>query len=109
MAAAIRVGLGVQRVVAYRADEWLVLRGDDNDTPFRDGMPSPILCGVETDQRPARNEDVAVDNRPSESSVTTDTNAWHENGLLDFTEAVNSHIRAQDASDDPTARDDAPA
>jgi hypothetical protein len=49
MAAAIGVGLCVQRVVAYRSDQWLILGGDDNDAGFRDGMPSPILSGVETD------------------------------------------------------------
>lgn len=109
MAAAIGVGLCVQRVIAYRSDQWLILGGDDDDAGFRDGMPSPILGGVETDQRSARNEDIAVDDRPSESSVTTDTNARHEDRLLDFTEAMNSYIRAQDASDNSTTRDDAPA
>jgi hypothetical protein len=109
LAAAIGVSLGVQRVIAYRPDQGVILGGDDNDAGFRDGMPPPILLGVETDQRSTRNEDIAVDDRPPESSVATDANARHEDGPLDFTEAVNSHIRAQDASDDPTARDDAPA
>ena len=109
MTAAIGVGLCVQRILAYRSDQWVILGGDDNDAGFCDRMPSPIFCGVETDQRSARNEDITVDDSPSESSVTTDTNAWHEDRLLDFTEAVNSHIRAQDASNDPATRDDAPA
>ena len=109
MTAAIGVGLCVQRVIAYRSDQWLILGGDDDDAGFRNRMPSPIFGGVETDQRSARNQDVAVDDRTSESSVTTDTNARHEDRLLDFTEAMNSYIRAQDASDNSTTRDDAPA
>jgi hypothetical protein len=60
---AIRLGLELQRLLAERSDERLVVGRDDDDAGVGDGVAAAISLGVVADQRAARDEHVAVDDR----------------------------------------------
>ena len=72
-------------------------------------MAPPILLRVISDERAARNQDVAVDDDTPQSGVASDADAGHQNRLLDLAEAVHADVRAEDAAHDAAAGDDAAA
>ena len=98
-----------RRLLADRADQRLIVGGHDDDAAVGDGVAAAILFRVEADERAARNEHVAIDDRAADARVPPDAHAGHQDRLLDVTEAVDPHVRAQDAADDAAARDDAAA
>ena len=51
---------------------------DDDDAGIGDGVAPAIFFGVEADQRAARNEDVAVDDRAADARVAADADARHQ-------------------------------
>src|SRR5688500_1152227 len=106
-AAAIGVGLRVQRFFANRAYKRLVVSGDDDDPFFADGMTAPVLRRIEANERSAWNENVTIDNRTSEAGVAAHANTRHQNRLFDLAEAVDTNVWAQNAADDSTPGDDA--
>src|SRR5262249_50484634 len=69
-------------------------------------MAAPILFEIEPDQRAARDQHVAVDDRPADARVPPDADAGHQNAVLDFAEAVHPYVRAQYAAGDRAAADD---
>ena len=84
-----------------------VVGGDDDDALLGDGVTAAILLGVVPDQRAARDQHVAVDDRPADPRVAADSNARHQNALLDVTEAVDPDVGAQHAAHDAAAGHDA--
>src|SRR5207244_3961103 len=103
----VGVRLDPQRVLAERADERLIFRGDDDDARVGDGVAAAILVGVVANQGAARDQHVAVDDRAPDARVTADADAGHQDALLDVTEAVDAHVRTEDAAENVAAGDDA--
>src|SRR6476646_8305522 len=68
-AAAIGLCLELQSLLAERCDERLVIGGDDDDAGIRDGVSAAILFEVVADARAARNQHVAIDDRPADARV----------------------------------------
>src|SRR6516162_7738652 len=97
-----------QSLIAERSDERLIISGDHDDAGVRDGMPAPILFEVVADAGAARDEHVAIDDRPTDARVASDAHTRHQDALLDQAEAVDAHIRTEHAAVDAAARYDAP-
>src|SRR2546421_3933412 len=104
----IEVLLDVQCLFTNQLDERLFVLGDHDDAPLADGVAPPVFLFVVADARAARDEHVAIDDRPSDPRVAPDAHAGHQNALLHIAEAVHANVRAEDASADGAARDDAP-
>src|SRR5262249_14692109 len=103
----VGLGLEAERLLGERPDERLVLGRHDDDAGVGEGVTPAIFVGVVADERAARNQDVAVDDRAANSRVPADAHARHQNALLDVTEAVDPHVRTQHAAVDAAARDNA--
>src|SRR5688572_9232961 len=75
-------------------------------------MTTTVFRGVKADQGTARNEHVAIDDRPADTGVAADAYTGHEDGLIDVTKTVDPHVRAEHAAlhaapgNDAAARDD---
>src|SRR5688500_19336051 len=75
-------------------------------------MTTTVFRGVKADQGAARNEHVAIDDRPADTGVAADAYTGHEDGLIDVTKTVDPHVRAEHAAlhaapgNDAAARDD---
>src|SRR6185295_13159779 len=72
-----------------------------------DRVAAAILFLVEADHRPARDEDVAIDDGPPQPRVAPDADARHQDAFLDRAEAVHADVGAEHAAADGAARDDA--
>src|SRR5882724_2336975 len=86
--AAVRLRLELERVLVQRSNERLIIDGDDDDARVGDGVAAPIFVRVVADERAARDEHVAVDDRASDARVAADPHARHKNAFLDAAEAV---------------------
>ena len=80
---------------------------DDDDARVGDGVPPPIFLEVVANEGPARDEDITVDDRASNSCVPADTYAGHQDAVLDLAEAVDANVRTQNAAGDRAAGNDA--
>src|SRR5205814_4872397 len=98
----------LERVLAQRSDERLIVWCHDDDAGVGDGVAPAIFFHVVTDQGASRNQHVAIDNRASNPRVPADADARHEDALFDLGEAVHAYIRAEHAAVDGAARYDAP-
>src|SRR4051794_31234802 len=101
--------LGPERLVADRPNQWFVFGGHDDDAALGDRMPPPVLVLVIADQRAPRNQDVTIDDGPTDAGVATDADAGHQDRLVQLAEAVHADIRTKDTAGDPASRDDAAA
>src|SRR5258706_14850123 len=106
-AAAIGFHFRVQRLFADRTDQRLVVGRDDGAPSVGDRVAPTVLFDVISDERPAWNEHVAVDDRAPYTRVTTYAYAGHQDRLFDLAEAVDANVGAEDAADHPAAGDDA--
>src|SRR5204863_5783568 len=64
---------------------------------------------VISDERTARNQDIAVDNRAAKPCVASYAHAGHQNRLLELAEAVHADVGTENAAHHATARNDAAA
>src|SRR4051794_11955546 len=71
-AAPIRLGLEAQRLFGHWSDERLVVNRDDDDAGVGDGVTPAILLGVVPDERAARDQHVAIDDRAADPRVSSD-------------------------------------
>ena len=76
----------------------LVVGRDDDDARVGDGVAAPIFLGVVADERAARDQHVAIDDRAADARVPADAHARHQDALLDVAEAVDPHVRAEHAA-----------
>src|SRR4029079_16421240 len=94
-AAAVRLELRLEGFFADRTNQWLVLGGDDHDARVRDGVTTGIFFGVESDERAARDEHVAIDDRAANARVPSHPHTRLQDGLFDITEAVDAYVWAE--------------
>ena len=74
---------------------------DDHDAGVGDGVAPAILLGVVADERAARDQDVAVDDRARMRAWRPTRTPGIRMRVLDVAEAVHAHVRAEDAADAP--------
>ena len=61
----------------------IVVFGDDDNSKVGDSVSLAIFFGVEPDDRAARNQHVAVDDRAANPRVPSDAHAGHQHAVLD--------------------------
>src|SRR5438093_7358758 len=78
-----------ERLFAERSDQRLVVGRHDDHARVGHGVTPAIFLFVVADERTARDEDVAVDDRPLDARVAADAHAGHQDAALDLAEAVD--------------------
>src|SRR5687767_13352009 len=71
-AAPVGFRLESQRFLARRSNQRLIVGGDDDDPRVGHRVPLAVFLGVVADERAARNQDVAVDDRALDLRVASD-------------------------------------
>src|SRR5688500_20221395 len=97
---AIHVGFERERLFIERPDVGLIVLSDHDDSALADRVSPRILGGVVADPRPARYEDVAIDDRVADASVAPDPDPRHEDALLNLAEAVHTDVGPKHAARD---------
>src|SRR5262245_22505291 len=96
-AAAVGLGFELEDLLAERADERFIVRGDNDHAVVGDGMAAPIFVGVVADEGAAGNEHVAIDDRLADARVASDAHAGHQDALLHVAEAVDADVGTEHA------------
>src|SRR5579864_5380667 len=107
-APSIGFGLEAQRVLAERADQRLIVCRDDDDAGIGDGVATAIFLQVVADERAARDEHIAVDDRAPDPRVASHPNAGHQDALFDVTKTVHPDVRTEHAAVNTASGHDAP-